>query len=85
MYVVGAFFKKASERPFLSHKATQRRLWGAFFLVLTDQKIGLPFTFPSVFILFHRLTFENRSNKNTRKKKLVPKTKRGRTNNYAGI
>ena len=76
MYVVGAFFQKSVRETIFvhTHKATQRRLWGAFFYS-PIKKIGLPFTFPYVFILFHRLTFENRSNKNTRKKSLSPKRK----------
>ena len=72
----GLFSKKRPRDHFCPHKATQRRLWGAFFYSYSPiKKIGLPFTFPSVFILFHRLTFENRSNKNTRKKSLSPKRK----------
>ena len=72
----GLFSKKRPRDHFCPHKATQRRLWGAFFYSYSPiKKIGLPFTFPSVFILFHRLTFENRSNKNTRKKSLSTKRK----------
>ena len=68
------FFKKRPRDHFCPHKATQRRLWGAFFTVLTDQKIGLPFTFPSVFILFHRLTLKTEATK-THAKKACPKRK----------
>lgn len=73
----GLFSKKRPRDHFCPHTRRPKGGFGglSFTHRFIKKKIGLPFTFPSVFILFHRLTFENRSNKNTRKKSLSPKRK----------